>query len=108
MCVRSLALLSGLRIQHCYELWSCGVCHRCGSDATLLWLWHRPAAAALIPSLAWELPNVGVALKKKMMYKNSVLLDLIYENRRNKKKQLKKSCLIMISAMKKCEKSVIG
>ena len=35
---------------------SCGVGHRCGSDPALLWLWCRPAAAALILPLAWELP----------------------------------------------------
>ena len=35
---------------------SCGVGHRCGSGPTLLWLWHRPAAVALIRPLAWELP----------------------------------------------------
>ena len=32
----------------------------------LLWLWCRPAAAAPIRPLAWELPHaVGAALKKK-------------------------------------------
>ena len=32
----------------------------------LLWLWCRPAAAALFLSLAWELPYArGAALKKK-------------------------------------------
>ena len=31
----------------------------------MLWLWHRPAAAAPIQSLAWELRNVtGAALKR--------------------------------------------
>ena len=31
----------------------------------MLWLWHRPAAAALIQPIAWELPYAsGVALKK--------------------------------------------
>ena len=31
-----------------------------------LWLWHRPAAAALIQPLAWELPYaMDVALKRK-------------------------------------------
>jgi len=25
---------------------SCGVGHGCGSDPTLLWQWHRPAAVA--------------------------------------------------------------
>ena len=50
--VRSLASLSGLLIQRC-------------SDMALLWLWHRPAATALIRPLAWELPYVmGEALKK--------------------------------------------
>ena len=50
---------------------SCGVGRRCGSDPALLWLWRRPAAAALIRSLAWEPPYVlNVALKKeKKVYK---------------------------------------
>ena len=44
---------------------SCGVGHRHGSDPSLLWLWHRPAAIAPIQSLAWEFPYVtGVALKR--------------------------------------------
>ena len=31
-----------------------------------MWLWHRPAAAALMPPLAWEFPYAtGVALKRK-------------------------------------------
>ena len=35
-------------------------------DPALLWLWCRPAAVALIRSLAWGLPYVtGVALKKQ-------------------------------------------
>ena len=29
-----------------------GVGHRCGSDSGLLWLWHKPAAVALIQPLA--------------------------------------------------------
>ena len=33
-------------------------------DLPLLWLWRRPAAAALISPLAWELPYaMGVPLK---------------------------------------------
>ena len=45
---------------------SCGVGCRCGSDPTLLWLWCRPAAAALIRPPAWEPPYAaGAALKKK-------------------------------------------
>ena len=37
----------------------------------LLWLWHRPAAAAQFWPLAWELPYaVGTAIKKKKKKKN--------------------------------------
>ena len=46
---------------------SCGVGHRCDSDPTLLWLWQRPAAVALIRPLAWEPPNAaGATLKSKI------------------------------------------
>ena len=46
--VRSLALLSGLRIQHCHELRG------------------RVVAVALKRPLIWELPHVsGAALKKR-------------------------------------------
>ena len=45
---------------------SCGVGCTRGSDPTLLWLWRRPAAVALIRPLAWEPPYaIGAALKKK-------------------------------------------
>ena len=61
---------------------SCGVGHRCGSDPALLWLWYRPAAVALIRSLAWELQcAAGVALKSQ---KNN-------NNKENKTKKEKKS-----------------
>ena len=44
---------------------SCGVGQRHGSDPSLLWLWSRPAATAVIRPLAWEPPYaVGVALEK--------------------------------------------
>ena len=40
--------------------------HRCSSDVELLWLWPRPAAAALISLLTWELLYVaGAAIKTK-------------------------------------------
>jgi len=53
MRVRSLALLSGLRIWCCPgAAVSCGVGPRRGSDLVLLWLWRRPAAAAPIQPLA--------------------------------------------------------
>ena len=40
-------------------------------DLVLLWLWHRPAAAAPIPPVTWELLYaIGAALKikKKKLY----------------------------------------
>ena len=44
----------------------CSVVCRRGSDPTLLWLWCRLAAAALIQLLAWEPPYAaGVALKRQ-------------------------------------------
>ena len=47
---------------------SCGVGHRYGLDPMLLW--HRLAAAALIWSLAWELPyGTGAAPKSKKQNK---------------------------------------
>ena len=43
-----------------------GVGRRYGLDPPLLWLWGRPAAAAPIQPLAWELQYaLGVALKKR-------------------------------------------
>ena len=45
---------------------SSGVGLRHSSDPVLLWLWHRPAAAALIQPLAWEPAYAaGAALKSK-------------------------------------------
>ena len=50
---------------------SCGVGNRHGSDPTLLWLWHSPAAVAPIQPLAWELSRAaGTALKSKNKYIN--------------------------------------
>ena len=40
---------------------SCGAGRRRSSDPTLLWLWRRPAATALIRPLAWEPPYVSEA-----------------------------------------------
>ena len=41
----------------------CDIGRRHGSDLVLLWLWHRPADAAPIHPLAWELPYArGAAL----------------------------------------------
>jgi len=58
---------------------SCGVGCRCGSDPTLLWLWHRQAATAPIRPLTWEPPYAtGMGLEKakiknKKIKKNKVL-----------------------------------
>ena len=39
----------------------------------LLWLWHRPAATALIRALAWEPPYaMGVALEKTKNKENKI------------------------------------
>ena len=45
---------------------SWGAGHKRGSDPELLGLWHRPAAAALIQPLAWELPYATAVVLKKM------------------------------------------
>ena len=51
---------------------TCGVGRRRGSDLTLLWPWHRPAAAAPIQPLAWEPPYAaGVALKRDKRQKQN-------------------------------------
>ena len=63
MRVRSLASISGLGIRCCPN---CSIGHRLSLDPALLWLWCRPAAAALIRPLTWEFPYaVGVALKRQ-------------------------------------------
>ena len=60
--VRSLALLSGLTIRGCCELW-CRLQTQLGP--ALLWLWHRLAAVVPLRPLAWEPPYAtGVALEK--------------------------------------------
>ena len=43
---------------------SCGVACRRGADPALLWLWHRPAAAAQIQLLAWEPPYAAGAAQE--------------------------------------------
>ena len=49
--------------------------HRRGSDLALLWLWHRPAAIALIRPLAWEPPHAtGVALKRQKTKKKYIYI----------------------------------
>ena len=43
----------------------CSVGHRHGLDLALLWLWCRPAAAALIQPLAWDFHILQVHFEKK-------------------------------------------
>ena len=46
----------------------------CSSDLALPWLWRRPAAAAPIGPLAWELPcAAGVTLKSRKQKQNKTL-----------------------------------
>ena len=58
---QSLALLCGLRIQHCLN---CDVALGLSLDLALLWLWLWLAAVSLIGLLAWELPY-GCGPKKR-------------------------------------------
>ena len=52
---------------------SCGAGCRLDSDPTLLWLWHRLAAAAPIQPPAWDLPyTVGAALKRQKQNKKQL------------------------------------
>ena len=51
---------------------SCDVSRRHGSDPVLLWLWHRPAASALIEPLAWESPYAAGATLKRPKKRVSV------------------------------------
>ena len=52
-----------------------GVGHRHVLDPTLLWLWHRPAAAASVRLIAWELPYaINAALKKKKKEKKKITI----------------------------------
>ena len=47
---------------------SCGVGLRRGSNPALLWLWCRPAAAAQIRPLAWEIPYATGSARKSFKY----------------------------------------
>ena len=61
--IRSLASLSVAS--------NCDAGCRCDLDMTLLWLWHRPVAAALFWPLAWELPYAASAALKKQKKKEN-------------------------------------
>ena len=57
---------------------SCGVGHGFGLDLGLLWLWHRPAAAAPIQALAWELTYATGAALKRQKNKQKILFKQSY------------------------------
>ena len=57
----------------------CGVDSRLGTDPELLWLWHRPAAVALILPLALELPYaMDAALKRHTQLYMYIYIYIIY------------------------------
>ena len=69
---------------------SCGVGCRCGLDPILLWLWHRPAATALIIPLSSEPPYAtGVALKKTKRQTKKKRKERKKEKRRKEKAEAK-------------------
>ena len=51
---------------------SCGAGCRCSSDPMSLWLWCRPATAALIQPLAWEPPYATCAALKRQKKKKAL------------------------------------
>ena len=64
---------------------SCGVGCRHSLDLALLWLWRRPAAVALIGTLAWETPctaDVALKRKKKKKKKKEGLMPGSYPHQR--------------------------
>ena len=68
--VRTLALLSELRIWYCRDLW-CRSQTRLGSGVAVA-VWCRPVAIAPLPPLTWEPPYAeGKALKKEQQQQNS-------------------------------------
>ena len=74
MRVRSLASLSGLRIQCCCELWCVS---KMWIGSHLLWLWCRLVATAPIRPLApWEPPYaMDLALKRPKKKKKHTLTN---------------------------------
>ena len=84
MQIWSMALLNGLRIQCCRELW-CRLQTR--SDPALLWLQCRPVVIALIWPPAWEPPySTGVALKSKKKKKKKKKKKLMWKKKKFKNK----------------------
>ena len=96
MQVQSLVLLSGLWIWGCCELWCRSqVC----SDLVLLCLWHRPAVAAPVRSLAWELPYAALAALKKKKKRITWSSNPILVHLSRKKPRLEKTHVPQCSLM---------
>ena len=68
---------------------SCGVGCRLGPDPALLWLWHRPAAAAPIRPLAWEPPYAVGAAQEIATTKDKKDKKKKKKKKRRKKKKKK-------------------
>ena len=70
---------------------SYGVSHRHGLELAFLWLWCRPAAAAPIRPLAWELhiPCCGPKKTKKKKNKNKKKKERKKKEKKRKKKKRK-------------------
>ena len=64
---------------------SCGVGRRHGSDPALLWLWLRPAAAAPLSPLAWELPYAAHATLRTKKKEKRKKWSVEYLNRHSAK-----------------------
>ena len=76
--VRSLALLNGLRIQRCRELW-CRSQTQLGSGVAVALA--RPVATALIRPLAWEPPYAaGAAQRNSKKKKKQLCKEVECEN----------------------------
>ena len=88
--VQSLALLSGLRIQRCCELW-------CGSNLVLLWLWCRLAVTVLLGPLTWEPPYAACAAPKRPKKKKKEFRDSRVSARWRSRKTLSSPPLIGMS-----------
>ena len=69
---------------------SCGVGRRLNSDPSLLWLWCRQAAVALIWHLAWEPPYAAIAAlkSKNKEYYPTVKTHVLHKNSINESQKL--------------------
>ena len=95
--VQSLASISGLKIWCCSELW-CRSQTRL-EDPELLWLWCRPAAAAPIQLLAWELPYaMGGALKRQQT--KTILSSILKRKPRSIKSSPSVHCTVYLTLSK--------